>query len=263
MSTPAKIVIVGAGRVAWHLGKRLRAKGIPVAQVLSRTAEHAESLALTLQARWSGDWSEVIADADWLLLAVRDDAIADVAARLAPFVPDALITHTSGGTPGAVLKPHFRRYGVFYPLQSFSFERSPVWSKIPFCVDAQLEDDVLFLKKMAKTIGNLVYRVDDEQRAALHVAAVFANNFTNHCFSIAEELLEEKHLPFELLHPLMEETLAKALQGSPGRMQTGPAVRGDSETIRRHLLQLQEHPGWRELYKKLSESIHPDLKKDL
>ncbi len=255
----SKIIIVGSGRIAWHLGKRLKAKGLPVSQVVSRTAERAQSLAETLGTRWTDDWAEVLPDADWLLIAVRDDAIDEVAAALSPHVPNALVTHTSGATPSAVLKPFFERCGVFYPLQTFSFERTPVWSKIPFCVDAQSNEDVLFLKKIAKTIGNLVYRVDDEQRAALHVAAVFANNFANHCFTIAEKLLEEKHLPFEILHPLMEETLAKALQDSPARMQTGPAVRGDGETIQRHLELLKRHPQWLELYRKMSVNINPEL----
>jgi predicted short-subunit dehydrogenase-like oxidoreductase (DUF2520 family) len=255
----SKIVIVGSGRIAWHLGKRLKAKGLPVAQILGRTAEHARSLADALGARWTDDWAEVLPDADWLLIAVRDDAIDEVAAALAPHVPNALATHTSGATPGAVLKPFFKRFGVFYPLQSFSYERSPVWSKIPFCVDAQSDDDVLFLKKTAKTIGNLVYRVSDEQRSALHVAAVFANNFANHCFAIAEKLLEEKDLPFEMLHPLMEETLAKALHDSPARMQTGPAARGDEDTIRRHLELLKTRPELRDLYFKISANINPEL----
>jgi predicted short-subunit dehydrogenase-like oxidoreductase (DUF2520 family) len=255
-----KIVLVGAGRVAWQLGKRLKAKGLPVAQVVNRTAEHAEALADALRASsWTADPAEVLADAGWLLIAVRDDAIEEVAASLAPHAGGALATHTSGGTPGHALAPYFRRYGVFYPLQSFSRERSPVWSKIPFCVDAVQADDVLFLKKVAKVIGNLVYQVDDAQRAGLHVAAVFANNFANHCFAIAERLLEERNLPFELLHPLMEETLNKALQDSPGRMQTGPALRGDVETVRRHLDALQSHPAWRDLYERLSHSINPDL----
>lgn len=255
----SKIVIVGSGRIAWHLGKRLKAKGLPIAQVVSRTEEHAKSLAEALRTRWTADWSEVLPDADWLLIAVRDDAIAEVSEALAPHVPNALATHTSGATPGAVLKPFFKRFGVFYPLQSFSFERSPVWSKIPFCVDAQSDEDVLFLKKIAKTIGNLVYRVNDEQRSALHVAAVFANNFANHCFAIAEKLLDEKDLPFEMLHPLMEETLSKALHDSPARMQTGPAMRGDAETIQRHLELLKRHPQWLELYKKMSVNINPEL----
>lgn len=256
----SKIVIAGAGRVAWHLGKRLKSKGLPIAQVVSRTAEHAAALAETLHARWAADWSEVIPDADWLLIAVRDDVIGEVGRELAAYAPGALATHTSGATPGAVLEPYFRRFGVFYPLQSFSYERTPVWSKIPFCVDARHEEDLLFLKKTAKTIGNLVYRVDDEQRAALHVAAVFANNFANHCFAVAEKLLEDKDLPFEMLHPLMEETLSKALQDSPANMQTGPAIRGDADTVSRHLELLKKYPAWEEIYGKMSLSINPELK---
>ena len=254
-----KIVIVGAGRIAWHLGKRLKSKGLPVAQVISRTAETAENLAENLQTVWSDLPSDLLPDADWVILAVRDDAITAVAEAFAPYGQNALVTHTSGGTAGAVLAPYFERYGVFYPLQSFSLEHTPVWSKIPFCVDAQSNEDVLFLKKIAKTIGNLVYRVNDEQRALLHVAAVFANKFANRCFAIAEKILDEKDLPFELLHPLMEETLAKALQDSPARMQTGPAMRGDIDTVNRHLKLLAENPEWQEIYRELSENINPDL----
>ncbi len=254
-----KIIIAGSGRVAWQLGKRLNAKGLPVAQIVSRTAAHARALADTLDAQWTDDWSAVLPDADWVLIAVRDDAIGEVGKAVAPYVPGALATHTSGATPGTVLQPYFRRFGVFYPLQSFSYERSPVWSKIPFCVDARSDDDVMFLKKMAKKIGKLVYRVNDEQRSALHVAAVFANNFVNHCFAIAEKLLVEKDLSFEMLHPLMEETLAKALRDSPAGMQTGPALRGDADTVKRHLALLKKHPDWQEVYEKLTSSINPGL----
>lgn len=254
-----KIVIVGAGRIAWHLGKRLKTKGYRIAQVVNRSAEHADRLGQALDAPWTDQWDEIIPDADWLLIAVRDDAIAGVARALSAHVPDALATHTSGATPGKVLEDTFKRYGVFYPLQSFSMERTPVWSKIPFCVDAGSQEDILLLKKVAKTIGNLVYRVDDTQRAHLHVAAVFANNFANHCFALAEKLMETYDLPFEMLHPLMEETLAKALQDTPSRMQTGPAVRGDADTMRRHLDLLKEDPALQKVYLLLSESIRPGL----
>jgi predicted short-subunit dehydrogenase-like oxidoreductase (DUF2520 family) len=255
-----KIGMVGAGRIAWHLGKRLKSKGLPITQVLSRTPEHAQELAQALGCEGSSDWADADPDTDWLILAVRDDAIHLVADEISPYIRQALVTHTSGATPGEVLAPHFKRYGVFYPLQSFSPQRNPVWSKIPFCVHANSDDDVLFLTKMAKNIGNLVYRVNDEQRVSLHVAAVFANNFTNHCFAIAEKLLDDKNLPFELLHPLMEETISKALQDSPFLMQTGPAVRGDSDTIERHLMELLHEPNWQKVYKVLTqsiESLHP------
>jgi predicted short-subunit dehydrogenase-like oxidoreductase (DUF2520 family) len=259
MESLPKIVLVGAGKIAWHLGKRLKGKGLPVAQVLNRTAGHAQALAETLHADWTIDPAQVLPDADWVIIAVRDDAIGPVAASLSECLPNALVTHTSGGTAGKVLADHFQRYGVFYPLQSFSVEHTPVWSKIPFCVDAKQDSDLLFLKRIAKTIGNLVYQVNDEQRANLHVAAVFANNFANHCFAIAEKIMDEKGLPFELLHPLMEETLAKALRESPEKMQTGPAIRGDMDTLSRHLAQLKTHPDWEELYRKLSLSIEPNL----
>ena len=259
MSTLPAITIIGSGRIAGHLGRRLRGKGLPPAQVLSRTEAHAQALGEALMVPWSDRWADLLPDADWVLLAVRDDAIVSVAEQIAPFVNNALVTHTSGATPGAVLAPFFERYVVFYPLQSFSAERQPVWSKIPFCVDANTPEDLLFLKKTAKTIGNLVYQVNDEQRALLHVAAVFANNFANHCFSIAEQILEKNDLPFEMLHPLMEETVTKALMDSPLRMQTGPAARGDLDTVIRHLALLNEHPHWQDLYRKMSVDINQSL----
>ncbi len=254
-----KIGIIGAGRIAYHLGKRLKGKGLRVQQVISRTEEHARALGQALGANWATDWSAVHPDTDWLLVAVRDDVIEEVAAALSPHVPSALVTHTSGATPGAILKPYFERYGVFYPLQSFSFDRSPIWSKIPFCVDASRHEDLLHLKKVAKIIGNLVYQVNDEQRAFLHVAAVFANNFANHCFAIAEKILDEKDLPFEMLHPLMEETVAKALLDSPERMQTGPALRGDTDTLLKHLSLLEHHPDWQQMYRMLSKGINDQV----
>lgn len=250
-----KIVLIGAGRVASHLGKRLKAKGLDLVQVLNRTAGPARALANELKIDWSDRWSEVRPDADWLLVAVRDDAIGDVAAALASHVPQALVTHTSGATPGTILAPYFQRFGVFYPLQSFSAERIPTWSTIPFCVDANAPSDLIFLKKTARKVGGRAWPVDDEQRAALHVAAVFANNFANHCFTVAEALLGEQGLPFHLLHPLLAETLAKALAHSPAHVQTGPAQRGDQATMQRQLTQLTAHPDWQAIYAAISASI--------
>ncbi len=255
MTPSIKIAVAGTGKVAHRLAKRLKAKGLPIAQVYGRSPEGAQQLAQDLHCGWTSDPADIDPDTEWLLLAVSDDAIEEVAAQFAEVAPLALVTHTSGATPGQVLAAHFRRYGVFYPLQSFSLERQPIWSKIPFCVDASSHEDVLFLKKMAKTVGNLVYQVDDQQRATLHVAAVFANNFANHCFAIAEKILDNADLPFEMLHPLMEETLAKAVAESPAKMQTGPAIRGDSETILRHLHLLESQARWAEIYRVVSEDI--------
>ncbi len=259
-SKPPVIVLAGAGLVAGQLGARLQAKGLPVAQVISRTPARAEALGQKLQIPWSTDWSAVRPDADWVLMAVSDDAIGPLAAELARAAPGALLTHTSGATPGAVLAPYAKRYGVFYPLQSFSASHAPVWSKIPFCLDAASPDDLIFLKKMARKIGRLVYTVDDAQRAVLHAGAVFANNFTNRCFVIAEKILKEANLPFNMLHPLMEETLVKALRDGPLKSQTGPARRADQATMARHLALLAENPEWQAIYQALSDDIHRDYK---
>ncbi|MEZ4920774.1 MAG: DUF2520 domain-containing protein [Saprospiraceae bacterium] len=260
MNSTPKIVLVGAGRIGMHLGRRLKSKGLRVQQILNRTSERAEELAQMLDCDWSVNWEDVLPDADWVILAVRDDAIESVAEALKPYCPDALVTHTSGATPGLVIKKSFRRFGVFYPLQSFSMDRMPVWSKVSFCVDAGSAEDVVFLKKIAKRIGNLVYQVDDKQRAVLHIAAVFANNFSNHCYTISERILDEANLPFELMHPLIEETVSKALLESPARMQTGPAIRGDQETIDSHMKLLKTHPDLQTLYLLFSKNINPDLK---
>ena len=220
----SRIALVGSGKVAWQLGKRLTIKGFAVSQVLSRTAAHARALAKTLHASWSDQWADILPDTDWILIAIRDDVIGTVAAALSEHAPAALATHTSGATPGTVLAPFFDRYGVFYPLQTFSRERKPDWADIPVCVDASNEKDLAFLRMAAEKIGKQAYSINDSQRAQLHVAAVFANNFSNHCFAIAEKILREKGLSFELLHPLMQETIAKALKQSPFDIQTGPAV---------------------------------------
>ncbi len=241
------------------MGKRLKARGFDVVQVLNRHAAAAQALGEELQVAWSDHWSDIYPDADWVVLAVRDDAISEVAAAIAPFVPQALVTHTSGATSGTVLAPFFQRYGVFYPLQSFSAERVPAWSSLPFCVDAAQPADLVFLKKTAREIGGPVWEVNDEQRAALHVAAVFANNFANHCFAVAEALLAEKGLPFALLQPLLTETMNKALSASPATVQTGPAQRGDEATMQRQLDALTEHPAWHTIYEAMSESIRLGL----
>lgn len=242
--------------MATQLGKRLVEQGMPISQVLSRNIDHASKLALALGAgSWSDQWHDVLPDADWIILAVSDQAIDDVAAALAPHVAGALVTHTSGATPGAVLQSFFARYGVFYPLQSFSEEHTPDWPAVPFCLDANVMSDLVFLEKKAALLGGKVYRVNDGQRAVLHLGAVFANNFANHCFSVAHELLEQKGLPFELLHPLMRATLDKALAHPPAEVQTGPAVRGDQDTMEKHVELLREHPLWQEIYRLMSESI--------
>lgn len=251
-----RTVIVGAGRVAWHLAHRLAERGVPLAQILSRSEASARRLAEAIGAAYSIDFQEIERGAACYFLAVNDDALPSVAGILASQnIGDGLVAHTSGATPGVVLAEHFARWGVFWPLQSFSLATQPHWSRVPICLHAGSEPDLRFLETMVRCVGAKSYRVDDAQRGHLHVAAVFANNFANHCFAVAEQILAEKGLPFDLLHPIMRETLAKALADSPAKMQTGPAIRGDEVTMRRQLLLLENHPRWQAIYQSISESI--------
>ncbi|MDX1942300.1 MAG: F420-dependent NADP oxidoreductase [Saprospiraceae bacterium] len=247
------IILIGAGNVGYHLGKRLFEKGLHIKQVFSRTKEKAQNLASEIKAEAITDLSKMDPNADLYILAVHDDAIIKTASQLP--LNQKLITHTSGSTPSTVLQPYTQRYGIFYPLQTFSISKEVDFEQIPICIHANNKEDVIFLENIAKRISSKVYRINDEQRAILHVAAVFVNNFTNHLFQIGYNILEKENLPFDLLRPLIRETAEKIQEHSPAGMQTGPAVRGDKATIKRHLLYLEKFPEYRSLYDSLTKSI--------
>lgn len=255
-----RIVLIGAGNVGTHLGRRLQECGLPVWQVYSRRRERAQALARELQAQATDRWSEIQKNAELYILAVSDDAIAEVAGRLLDRLPaDAFVVHTSGATPSTVLRD-FRRHGVFYPLQTFSREHPVDFSTVPICVSAHQPEDEALLEELARQISGKTARINDRERAILHVAAVFVNNFANHCFQIGYEVAQRENLSFELLQPLIQETARKIVGQVPAEVQTGPAIRGDVETIQRHLdyLAATENPH-RELYRLLSKSINPFL----
>jgi predicted short-subunit dehydrogenase-like oxidoreductase (DUF2520 family) len=258
METKPHITLIGSGRLATQLGVRLSDVGLPVAQVVSRSAEHARTLAEKLGCAWSDQVSAVDPKTAWVILAVSDTAIGGVAQQLAEVAPHALVTHTSGATPGAVLGMRFRRYGVLYPLQTFSADRPVAWSGLPICVDANDDSATQMLMEVAMQLGGIPRQLNDEQRAWVHLSAVFANNFANHCFAIAESLLQERALPFELLHPLMRETVERALTQSPGAAQTGPAVRNDRGTQEAHLVLLSDDARRSDIYRLMSADIAAD-----
>jgi predicted short-subunit dehydrogenase-like oxidoreductase (DUF2520 family) len=254
-----KIVLIGAGNVATHLGRKLVEVGEEVVQVFSRKILNAGQLALELGAGYTNGLEGVVQNADLCIIAVHDDAIGEVAATLALNGDlDKLVVHTSGATPMRVFSdaaPNLRRVGVFYPLQTFSKIRQPDFSKIPICIDASKADDLAILNNLALKISPHIYPINDQQRATLHLAAVFVNNFTNHLFTIGEKILKDGDMPFEMLLPLIQETVSKLKDGPPAAMQTGPAIRHDDATIERHLRQLEGRPDLKEIYQLLTQSI--------
>jgi predicted short-subunit dehydrogenase-like oxidoreductase (DUF2520 family) len=259
-----RVCIFGSGKVATHLARRLFKKGVFITQVFSRNPEHASLLAEKVSASPISDYSMVAGGQDLYIIAVSDDAIAQVAKgisnKLGPH--GAFIVHTSGATPGAILQPFTKRFGVLYPLQTFSSAVEPDWDSIPICIDANSLVDIHSLESLGNTIGKkTVVRISDEKRAMLHVAAVFANNFTNHMLHLAWRIARENDLDFDILKPLIRETIRKIEEESPAGMQTGPALRGDDKTIEAHLELLEKEPSIREVYQVLTQSIQQHKKK--
>lgn len=250
------IVIIGAGKLGSHLAKALHRAEVNILQIFNRDIEKARSLALQIDAAPVNDYATLSDEADLYLLTVSDSAIAEVAEKITQALgQEILLAHTSGATPSSVFEGKTNRYGVFYPLQTFSKEQKVNFSTIPFCIDAVKKEDRTLLQELATSLSEKVFIITDEQRAVLHVAAVFVNNFSNHLFRIGEEILKEHNMPFELLIPLIKETVNKLDSLSPEAAQTGPAIRGDQTTIQRHLDFLESYPEYREIYKMLSKGI--------
>ena len=256
-----RIVLIGAGRVASQLGPALRDQGVSIVQVISRRLPIALARACGAQALGIDQLSDMELKADLYLLAVSDRAIGTVSQYLATRLPSgARIAHTSGATPLEELSDHFDHRGVFYPLQTFSDGRTIDFTEIPFCIEATATDFEQDLMAFAKKLSARVHRIDSEERGVLHVAGVFANNFSNHLYTIAQEILHRPQLSFDLLRPLIRETAAKVQDQPPRAAQTGPARRGDQATLDRHLAFLRKHhPDLVGLYQQLSNAIEQSV----
>ncbi len=244
------INIIGSGKVAFHLSKRLHACGLTIRQIYSRQLDKALQLATAVNAQGVSRWNDVQAEGvDLIIIAVNDQAIPEVAKALAKHLPSPpLVVHTSGSSPLNWLSDFLPRTGIFYPLQSFSWGREPNFAAIPICIEAQHPADEKLLLELGQRISQKVQLTTEADRKTLHLAAVFVNNFVNELYQIGAAILAEKNLPFDLLLPLIQETAAKVQAQAPAEMQTGPALRGDLTTIERQLDLLEAHPEWRELY---------------
>ncbi|MFV8369425.1 Rossmann-like and DUF2520 domain-containing protein [Flavobacterium sp. LB2R40] len=254
-----KVVIIGSGNVAQHLIVAFQnspslGTDIELVQVYSR---HVGSVSHLLDSGNITNDLNTLAEADVYIIAVSDDAIAEISSKL-PF-KNRLVVHTSGSVALNALDENNRK-GVFYPLQSFTKKKEIDFKTIPICLESENATDYQLLDKVAKTIAEKVFAINSEQRKAIHVAAVFVNNFTNHMYQIAQEICQENQVPFEILKPLIAETATKIMILSPEEAQTGPAKRNDTATIQAHegFLSKENHLN---IYKILTQSIQENGKK--
>ena len=252
-----RISLIGAGRVATHLGRVLLKRGHEIVQVYNRNVNHAEALASQISADAVSDITHLITDIDLAIIAVSDQAISQVIEQLSNVLTDVLIVHTSGSTHLKVLTQHHARSGVFYPLQTFSFEREIAWSETPLFVEASSEQDSQLLNILAGQISQRVYLYSSEQRLSLHLAAVFACNFSNYCYDMAKQVVDAKQVDFSLLYPLILETAKKATAHDPRQVQTGPAMRGDQNILNMHQQMLvdSDREDLQQCYQMMSEQI--------
>jgi len=244
-----QVSVIGSGNVAHHLLNAFNASSeVEVVQVFARNKNAIETTNSHVEV--IEDWS-LLKNVDVIIIAVSDDAIINVSEHIP--LNRQLVVHTSGSVALNALNDKNRR-GVFYPLQTFSKAKGIDFRSVPICIEAEKHEDYHTLVTLAKSISDYTYTVNSQQRQALHVAAVFVCNFTNHLYQIGSEICIENHLPFDILKPLIQETAQKIATLSPEAAQTGPAKRKDTQTINKHLAFLTAE-NQKEIYKLLTKSI--------
>ncbi|MDR0744208.1 MAG: DUF2520 domain-containing protein [Tannerella sp.] len=251
-----KVVFIGAGNVATHLSLAMKEAGIPIIQVYSHTKENARNLADRLNCLYTSNAEEIRKDADIYLFSVKDDVLQDIIRK----IPEnkGIWIHTAGSIPVAVFKGYANRYGVIYPMQTLSKSRKIEFHKVPLFIEGSTPASEKEIRQVAEMISGRVSVMNSEKRKYLHLAAVFACNFSNHMYNLATQLLEDQGIDRHVLQPLIEETANKLQTMRPDMAQTGPAIRYDRTIMERHLA-LLEDPGMREIYEIISADIHKKI----
>jgi predicted short-subunit dehydrogenase-like oxidoreductase (DUF2520 family) len=253
------VVLIGAGNVATQTALALQAKEVSILQVFSRTEQSAHLLAEQCNCSFTTDTNTISREADIYLYAVKDDALPSLIRQIN--VTKGIHIHTAGSVPMSVFEGFRQNFGVFYPMQTFSKSKQVKFDNIPIFVEANSAQNLEVLSGLGKKLSNTVMPCNSEQRQALHLAAVFCCNFTNHLYKVTDDLLKQSNLPFKVMLPLIQETVDKLHYLSPAEAQTGPAVRYDSSVINKHLDALKEMPDEQALYALFTQRIHEATKK--
>jgi predicted short-subunit dehydrogenase-like oxidoreductase (DUF2520 family) len=247
------ISFAGAGRVAGALCRELYSAGHKIERIVSESDRNGPGLARECQAEWS-DKLRFNEKTDIIIVAVPDHRLAEVLGHI-KCSPATLVVHTAGSFGIDLFPGRIERRGVFYPLQTFSLGRIVVLKEVPFFIESNENRSLNILQELADSFGARVYPADPEQRRQIHLAAVFANNFSNHMLASAKEVASRAGFSFDVMWPLISETCSKAISAGPENAQTGPAVRNDLNTIDKHLGMLSFSPRLSRLYGEVTQSI--------
>ncbi len=250
---------IGAGNLATQLAKAFFSRGQNIVQVFSRTETSASALAKLVNAEFTTNPAEIVNSADVYFIAIKDSAFSELLPKID--FGNRLVVHCSGSVSINELKNNSSKFGVFYPLQTFSKQRNVDFKKIPVFIEANNSENEELLVKIAAEISEQVTVLDSESRRTLHISAVFACNFVNHFYHIAGNILKSKAIDFDVIRPLILETAMKVQTFKPAEVQTGPAVRFDENIINLHLAELSGMPEYQQLYDTISKSIFEHQKK--
>lgn len=245
--------IIGTGNTAWFIATRLVAGGHICNGIYGRNMEATQKLANSTASKAFELASGINDTADVCIIAISDHAIDDIVKNLS--FRGTVLLHTAGAVDADVLVAAAQHYGVIWPIYSIVKDNLPVEKTIPTAWEASTETARQTILTLLPALTDMAYEADSTQRRWLHMNAVFSNNFTNHIFAIVQHLCAEKGLPFSLLQPIIRQTVDRLSDYNAEDLQTGPARRGDSPTIEKHLALLQEHPEWQQVYSQLSASI--------
>ena len=245
-----KITFLGSGNVATNLAFKMKESGYKIVEVWSKSASSAKELSDKINTNWTTDISS-LKDTELLIIAIKDDFIEEIVSKIKN--KNTPIVHTSGGIGIHALKQHLS-YGAFYPLQSLNKNNLCDFNDTPICIEANNEMLKNHLLSIANKISKSVHLIDSAKRKQIHLAAVFASNFSNHMISISEKILKEIDLDPDLLKPLIHHTINKLDKNSANTTQTGPAIREDYQVIENHRKMIKD-PDLKLIYSKITDHI--------
>jgi predicted short-subunit dehydrogenase-like oxidoreductase (DUF2520 family) len=248
----SNITIIGSGNTATFLSNLMQKAGHRIDAIWSRNELNAKVLAEKCNSISIASLDQIPTSSDFIIIAISDDAIGDVVQNITQH--EGIMLHTAGSVSKKVLVPVSNKFGVFYPLQTLRKEMS-LNEKLPILIDGNCDEVILQIKQLASSITDLVHIAGDEERLKLHLGAVFVSNFTNHLYQLTYEWCKQSQLSFELLLPIIREMAGRQSNVAPSQWQTGPASRGDRETLSKHLGLLKDHPMMQQVYELMSEDL--------
>lgn len=247
-----ELVLIGSGNIATVIGKAFFERGIVIKQVYSRNLSHAQELADQIGAEAIDQLSQLAPKADAYILAVSDQAIGSVAAALN--LGDQLLVHTAGSVSKEILAKASTNYGVFWPMKMIRKDQDGLGA-VQIVIDGSSASNIAYLSNLARLVGAQIALAGDAQREKLHLMAVVCSNFTNHLYHLAADYCERNNLDFSLLYSIIDQTAAGIKGVDPATTQAGPAFRGDTDTMDKHLLLLENEPVLLDFYRAFSKSI--------